>query len=180
MPAVIQARKQQVLLVEVLKGLVDNCINAYAVLAGAVGDETYKQLLDDKIRELGMAERVRQIGFVEEMAHFYAGCDVTASFSISETFGMSAAESLACGVPLVYFDLPVLQEVVGDGGLAVSINDIDGAIAACTQLSSESPMYQKLAQAGRQKVEQKYSPSESAGALVGFYENVLQRKEVRR
>ncbi len=81
---------------------------------------------------LGIAERIKYIhpvyyeafGFTEEeMADVYASSDWTILCSLGEGFGMPAAESLACGVPVIYSNFAALPEVVGPGGLPVGAID---------------------------------------------------------
>ncbi len=59
--------------------------------------------------------RVRTTGYVydkKQLAELYALSDVFCFASAAETFLLSAAEALACGVPVVGFDIPVVRELV--------------------------------------------------------------------
>jgi len=79
-------------------------------------------------RNLGIADRIKvthpdfyeAIGFSEaEMADLYRSADWVILTSMGEGFGLPLAESLNCGVPLIYSNHSSLPEVVGPGGLPV-------------------------------------------------------------
>jgi glycosyltransferase involved in cell wall biosynthesis len=82
---------------------------ATAVFAGQrqVGYERFY----DRHRELVAAsgDRVRFAGLIddpEELAAFYAACDVLALPSQTECFGLVQAEAMLCGTPVVASDIP--------------------------------------------------------------------------
>jgi glycosyltransferase involved in cell wall biosynthesis len=54
-----------------------------------------------------------------EMVHYYNNCDVYVCASLTETFGIAAAEALFCGVPVVSTD---------NGGVSDYVNDLNGII----------------------------------------------------
>lgn len=82
---------------------------------------------------------IRQLDTVsgQELADFYAACDVTVLPSINwtETFGLVQVESMLCGTPVVASDLPGVREPIartGFGELATpgDVNDLAAKIIA--------------------------------------------------
>ncbi|HEX4869005.1 MAG TPA: glycosyltransferase family 1 protein [Acidimicrobiales bacterium] len=71
------------------------------------------------------ADRVVRVGFVSEEARgsLLAGAAAVAVPSHYEGFGLSAAEAMAAGVPVVASDRGSHPEVVGDAGLLVPADD---------------------------------------------------------
>lgn len=65
------------------------------------------------------SERIELTGFVAdpELAALYSGAVATALPSLGEGFGLTAAESAACGTPVVCSPDPALVELLGDVGL---------------------------------------------------------------
>lgn len=87
------------------------------------------------IEELGLSERVRWIGYVDEedkpALYRQASCFVFPSRM--EGFGLPPLEAMACGVPVVTTDAGSLPEVVEDAAFAVNpddARDMAGAIIA--------------------------------------------------
>ncbi|MFM6158439.1 MAG: glycosyltransferase, partial [Sphaerospermopsis kisseleviana] len=68
----------------------------------------------------------------QNMAQYFQACDLTLVTSEVEAFGRIAAESQACGTPVVSFDSGGLPEVVLDkiGGRIVPRSDVKGLIQA--------------------------------------------------
>jgi glycosyltransferase involved in cell wall biosynthesis len=58
-----------------------------------------------------------------ELVELYAASDVMVSPSSFEGFGLTFAEAMACGCPVVGVDATSVPEVVGDGGLLVERPD---------------------------------------------------------
>ncbi len=80
------------------------------------GDATYTAALRERADALGIADRLEWMGFVADPDRMYAGLDVLAVPSrIDETFGMTAAEAGARGIPVLATRRGGLPEVVVDG-----------------------------------------------------------------
>ena len=86
-----------------------------------VGKETF----DDYAKELKrLSKKINPksiifAGFVpdEELAFYYAACDVYTTATLWEGFDLPAAEAQACGKPVVAFDIGAHPEVVKKGNL---------------------------------------------------------------
>ncbi|NTU80748.1 MAG: glycosyltransferase family 4 protein [Chloroflexales bacterium] len=78
-----------------------------------------------RLEELGLRERVRFVGYIEEdeLPLWYAAATVFVFPSIYEGFGMPPLEAMACGTPVVTSNSSSLPEVVGEAGLMVSPYD---------------------------------------------------------
>jgi len=64
-----------------------------------------------------------------KLAEMYALSDLFCFASTAETFSLTAAEALACGLPVVGFDIPVVREIFKENvGALVKLGD-DKALA---------------------------------------------------
>lgn len=93
------------------------------------------------------ADAVRQLDALsgQDLADFYAACDVTVLPSINwtETFGLVQVESMLCGTPVVASDLPGVREPVtltGHGRLATP-GDIDDLAAQLIEVLANPQRY---------------------------------------
>jgi glycosyltransferase involved in cell wall biosynthesis len=88
--------------------------NAVVVLAGdAQGRDDYAASLARQAEALGIAERVRLVGHVEDMAAAYAAAHVSVVASTEpEAFGRVAAEALAMGCPVIATKIGAVPETV--------------------------------------------------------------------
>ncbi len=88
--------------------------NAVVVMAGdAQGREGYVRELAQRAAAAGIADRVKLVGHVEDIAAAYALAHVTVVASIEpEAFGRAAAEALAVGCPVITTNLGAPPEIV--------------------------------------------------------------------
>lgn len=101
-------------------------------------------------------EHVRYLGYLEgadEMARWYASCDLSVALSAFETFGLSAAEAMASGLALVGADEGAAAELIEDSGcgLTVPFGDVDALAQALTALI-DSPDLGERGRRGRDHV----------------------------
>jgi len=92
-------------------------------------------------------------GYVEptELPGYYAGCDVFCSPAISgESQGIVLLESMACGKPVVMFDIPGYRDVVRDGVEGCVAKTIDSVALAeqLTSLLEDKKLRTKMGRAG--------------------------------
>ncbi len=87
---------------------------AIVVMAGdAQGREGYVRELQTRAAAAGIADRIRLVGHVDDIAAAYALAYVTVVASIEpEAFGRAAAEALAVGCPVITTNLGAPPEIV--------------------------------------------------------------------
>lgn len=94
---------------------------------GGIGPE--EEGVKERVRDLGLSDRFRFIGFVErdELPDFYSALDVFIHPSTVETEGLVALESMACLTPVVAARAMALKETVRDDktGLLYEPGNID-------------------------------------------------------
>ena len=82
--------------------------------------------------ELGIGRDVRFPGWVDDadLAPLYRQARAFVLASREETFGRCVVEAMACGVPCVVHDIPVMREVTGGHALLTDFRDTPAASAA--------------------------------------------------
>ncbi len=106
------------------------------------------------------------------LADWYRAADATVVPSYSESFGLVAVESQACGTPVVAASVGGLRTAVADGrsGLLVTGHDTDAwAHALARTMTSER---ERLAQAARSHAEG-FSWDATASALIDSYTRAI-------
>jgi len=128
--------------------------------------------------ELGVAARVDWRGAVEhpQVPAALAEMDVYAmpSVSLSETFGVSAVEAQAAGVPVVFTDLPGVREAVTDGvgGLAVPPQDPAALEQAICRLLADESLRRRLGDQGRRVVFERFDFERNVDQMEAVYRQV--------
>jgi glycosyltransferase involved in cell wall biosynthesis len=105
----------------------------------------------DTIRNLSLEDHVRHLEGVSdaELVHLYHGAGVLASPSTYEGFGLPALEAMHCGCPVIASEGGSLPEVVGQAGILLEPEDVDGWAVALATVLMEPGMRARLAAAGR-------------------------------
>lgn len=96
------------------------------------------------------ANRVVRLGFVTEADRrdLMAAAAVVAVPSHYEGFGLTAAEALLAGVPVVASDAGSHREVIGDAGLLVPADDHDRLVGALSRVLSDETLADDLRRRG--------------------------------
>lgn len=128
--------------------------------------------------ELGVADRVEVMGEREDVAPYLAASDLLLFPSDGESFGLAAAESMACGVPVIGALAGGLPEVVVDGehGALLPVGDIQGMAAAALRILADEPRRREMGMAGRARVIEKFSPDLIIPQYERLYASMLRRR----
>jgi len=144
------------------KGL-DSVIRAVARLPDAwlwlAGDGQEGDALRKLVRELGIEDRTRFIGWVDEPIHYVAAGDVYLMASRLEPLGNVVLESWRAGVPTIATRSEGPSWFCEDGkdALMVDIDDVDAMVAGLNRLRDDPALRAKLVAGGHAKLESKFS-----------------------
>jgi N-acetyl-alpha-D-glucosaminyl L-malate synthase BshA len=107
------------------------------------GDGPQRPDAELEAERLGISDKVRFLGKTDAVADLLRASDLYLLPSRSESFGLSALEALACGVPVVASNVGGLPEVVLDGenGALVPFGDLDGMAARALELLFDEELH---------------------------------------
>jgi glycosyltransferase involved in cell wall biosynthesis len=117
---------------------------------------------------LRQPEAVELRGYVEDLVPFYHGLDALVLPSLSEGFGLVAAEAGACGVPVVAARASSLPEIVEDGttGLLVPPGDAHALAAALDRVLRDDELASRLGSGARARVARRFGREASLDRLL--------------
>lgn len=143
------------------------------------GIGSQEQALRCQAADLG--DRVRFLGFCDEIERSLALLDVAVVPSRSEAFCLSAAEALSMGTPVAAFDVDGVGEVVRDGetGLLAPAGDCAALAAAIIRLLDEPALREQLGRQGRELVLREFTAEAMTRKTEALYEELLARKGKR-
>jgi glycosyltransferase involved in cell wall biosynthesis len=110
-----------------------------------------------RAEELGVADRIEFLGFVEDLNAFYGGCHVFAlpSTDVREGFGLVLLEAMACGRPVLATPIVGMAADIERTGAGVLVPPNDpGAVAAALRNLEDPP---GMGRRARSLVEERYT-----------------------
>jgi glycosyltransferase involved in cell wall biosynthesis len=150
------------------------------VIAGAIGPET-AEAMRSRTADVGLAERVRILGFVEheQLPALYRSADVFAAPSDYEGgLGMVYLEAMACGLPVVALAAGGAAEAIEHEvtGILMSRGDVEETAAAVERLLGDRQLRVRMGRAGRVRVCERFGVSLYAARVAEAYERAIERR----
>jgi glycosyltransferase involved in cell wall biosynthesis len=118
------------------------------------GYETpFDDVLRDRADELGIADRIRFLGWVsdEDLEGLYAAATCFAFPSLAEGFGLPVLEAMQRGVPVACSTAGPLPEIAGDAARYFDPLDVADMALALSDLLRSERLREELAGAGRER-----------------------------
>lgn len=170
----IDRQKNQMLLVELLARHPEATLR----LVGPVTQPDYKEELEARARELGVAGRLAIVGALKpgsaELLGEYTDADMFILPSRHEPFGIAALEAWAAGTPVIASDIGGLGRLCAahpGAALTFSPGDLNALDDAYHKLAESEEMRKNLSRNGRNAAKD-YDWSVLATKLVGFYKQI--------
>ena len=172
----LSPRKGQDIAVQALAEVVSTGMDATLTLVGGIfpGYEWYEQHLKQTAVKLTLADRVKFVGFQDDIRTVLDQTDVAIVPSRIEPFGTVAAECMAAGRLTIVADVQGLVEIVENGknGLTFRADD-PAALGRCCIWALAHPLESsKLALQGQRDVNDRFSLARYEQEIVGALESV--------
>lgn len=127
---------------------------------------------------LGIEKQVEFLGFLnmEQTVKAYNSFDIAVFPSISESFGVSAVEAQACGIPVIVSDVGGLTEAANPGlsGVTVRKQNIEDLVSAMQKLIDDKSLRETMGRNGIEYVKQNYDVNHNFDHIMEIYNNILQ------
>jgi len=168
----LEPRKNLSLLVRAFAQLKRECVDAVLVLAGGIGWLADELLAT--IEACGVKDSVLLPGYVaaEEKALWYTAATAFVFPSLYEGFGMPPLEAMACGTLVVTSNAASLPEVVGEAGLMLAPDDVQGWAAALKRLWTDAAYRAELADRSVRQA-QRFTWQATSCQIAQAYRDVL-------
>jgi len=140
-----------------------------------VGDGPDRGDAEDEARSLGVASSVSFLGKLDSVAPLLAGADLFLLPSQSESFGLSALEALACGVPVIATNSGGIVEVVkaGETGALCAVGDVDGMARASIEILRDERRWATMSAAAASDARARFGLDEIVGQYEALYRHAL-------
>jgi L-malate glycosyltransferase len=146
------------------------------------GDGPDRSRLTQLAETLGISEAVVFAGFIQEIELIYAALDVFLFPSMFEGLGTSLLAAMGYGVPAIAFNCCALGEIIEQdkSGILVPVQNLEQIENAVAQLLRDSNYARKLGDAGRQRIQEKFSADKMVDGMMGVYREALANRMAPR
>ena len=140
-----------------------------------VGDGPERGDAEALARELGISEHVLFLGKIDPVAPLLSGADIFLLPSDAESFGLSALEALASGVPVIGANVGGLPSVVQEGktGFLCEVGDVDGMANAALSLLREPARWKQFSDAAAADAQRRFSQDNVVAQYEALYHETL-------
>lgn len=121
--------------------------NINLVLAGTRGWQ-YERMFQTINEAKSLDGRIIVTGCVEEgdLAALFSGATAFVYLSRYEGFGLPCLEAMSCGIPVIASDTSSIPEVVGDAGILLDPDDLDGLAQTMLDVLRDEGLHDTMAQ----------------------------------
>jgi N-acetyl-alpha-D-glucosaminyl L-malate synthase BshA len=126
-------------------------------------------------REVGISSRVEALGAQEDVIAILSAADLFLLPSAQESFGLAAAEAMACEVPVVASRVGGLPEVIDDGvtGFLHAPDDLEGMAESAIRLLRDPALHRQIAAAARRSITERFCVDRVVPMYEAYYGQVL-------
>ena len=136
-----------------------------------VGDGPDRLAAEAETRTLGLQDDVLFLGRIDAVAPLLASADLFLLPTDRESFGLSALEALACGVPTLAYNVGGIREVVrhGETGMLHDVGDIDAMVASACAIVGDASRWRAMSDAAAADARARFSLDDIVGAYERLY-----------
>jgi glycosyltransferase involved in cell wall biosynthesis len=142
-----------------------------------VGDGNLAEHFKKQVRQLGLAEKVKFTGLLppSEIPLAIQSSDILVHCSLREGLARTLPQAMLCGKPVVSFDVDGAKEVVNENtGRLIEPKNVEQLTEACAELIKDKDLRDKLGQAGRESVKEKFAPQTMVDTIEAVYRKSLE------
>jgi len=162
-------QKGQTYLIDLAKILKDRGINFKLLIAGKGKLES---MLKDRTIALGLENEIVFLGFVSDMCSFLHSIDIFLLPSLHEGSSNVLLEAMACGKPVVAFDVSSISEMVEHNhtGFLAEFKNVQ-SFSDWVQCLIDDPEHRmQMGMQGRHRIEEKFNVIKTTKELLGIIE----------
>ncbi|HEY6951618.1 MAG TPA: glycosyltransferase, partial [Bacteroidota bacterium] len=144
-----------------------------------IGDGPDRSLCEMLCRELDIHEDVKFLGKQAEIVDLLSAADLFLMPSQSESFGLSALEAMACGVPVISTSVGGLPElnIHNQTGYIAEIGDIERMARYAVDLLTNANKHKAFSEAARTRAIE-FNQDKIVSMYERYYQKVLYGTEV--
>ena len=175
----LSAQKGALIMLEAFGRVAGEFPDAELVFAGSPDRSSFLRELNAGIRKAGLGNRVSLVGVVGgvEKAALLCSSTVVALPSQYESFGLTIAEGMAAGVPVLATRGVGIAAAVEGAGAGVVVEPTAASVAEGLRIVLSEARSEEFGRRGRALVAERFSPERVSARLVAVYRRAIATAE---
>jgi len=133
-------------------------------------NEAFVAELRDRVRALGLEERIAFVGFRRDLPRLFEAMDIVCVPSRNEAFGLTVIEAMAAGKAVVGSDSGALPELIEPAtGRLAAPDDPEAWGRALAELADDAALRERLGEAARSRVARDFTLERHVAELLAAY-----------
>lgn len=172
-------RKGQGYTVKVATEVLKNHPTAIFVFLGRLDLEPeYALCLQQEVFRCKLEEKVRFLGFCDNVPKFLQGCDIFLHTAIKDPNPRAVLEAMAAKLPVVAFDVDGIKEMVihGETGFLVPVGNISAMKEALGELLGNLSLRTRMGEKARERVQTMFNAKETTKRVSSIINHLLKAR----
>ena len=163
----ISHQKDYFTFVKVAQKLIDKERNVHFFI---VGDGSYREVIEDYVKEKGMEARITFTGFVDNIVEVLPSLDIFLFTSKTEGLGTSVLDAMAAQVPIIATAAGGVSEMVNheSNGLLYPVGDVEGLADGVNRFLDNRELANSMAMNAKETVTN-FSKEKTAKRTIEVY-----------
>lgn len=174
--ASLNPRKGHLAFVDAAEIVLRNVPDATFFILGGGPD---RDRIEAHVRAKGLERQVILLGIRRDLPELLPRFRAVALCATpdGETLPISTMEAMACGLPVVNTDVGSVRDLVvpGENGWIVPTGDVAAMAEAFTQVLTDDALAARLGQAGRRRIEERFTLERAVREYVAYFREVAGR-----
>lgn len=140
-----------------------------------IGEGPLRKKLETLALALGVSDNVVFAGHQEQARNMLRVIDLFVQPSLNEGMPLALLEAMAAGLPVIATRVGGIPEVIEDcvSGILVEPGDPDGLALMCRRLMHDAALAERLGQAARARVEERFSSRTMTAEVANVYRRLV-------
>ena len=141
-----------------------------------IGDGTIKRSLIDQVKQYGIEEEnINIMGRRKDAFEILSSSDLFWHLSLSEGMPLAIIEAMACGLPILGFNVNGVNELVVDGknGYLIEYGDLENLANKTLELISENNLRETMSKRSKNNFNEKYTKKKMVMSYKEFLDNLI-------
>ena len=138
-----------------------------------IGKGPLKSYAVNLAKKLSIQNSLRVIDYVEKLNRYYVSSDIFVMTSYNDSFGLVAAEAMACGKPVIVSNRGAPIEVIGKAGYTFKYACHNELAEKIIFLLENEEIRIKMGKKAQERIVNNFSWEKAAKKYLKIYKNIL-------